>query len=126
MPPVRDFALDSTTWDAKIENGDLAVVEDQEAVRQGIAVRLKMMLGEYYLDLGVGVPWIQRILGKGADHATDAEIKEILRACIASTPDVTQVQNVDFEKGADRRYTISYAVLTVYSTTTLTGQVTVP
>ena len=120
--PVRDFKLD-VNGDLTVENGDFAVVADQDAVAQGIAIRLRLIQSEYWLDESQGVPWLDGILGKPAK--SDQEIEEILRAAIAATPDVTKVVSTGFVRGANRTATISYSVLTVYSTTPLQGQVTI-
>ena len=58
--PVRDFLSDAT-GDLAVVNGDFALVADAAPVVQGIAIRLKMVLGEYWLDEEVGVDWIGSI-----------------------------------------------------------------
>ena len=126
MSPIRDFKIDPLTGDISVKDGDFEVVRDREAVVQGIAVRVKMFLGEVYYDLDIGVPWVQRILGKGPNHASDAEIQAILKDTIASTPDVTSVLSVGLTKKADRTMQLDYEATDTYLQTPFTGSVTVP
>ena len=94
------------------------------AVVQGIAIRVKMVLGEYWLDEEVGVDWIGSILGKGRDPLV---VRSLIKDAIASTPDVTEVVDVGFTlDAATRSATVSYVVLTVYSTQPIAGTVVFP
>ena len=121
--PIRDFLSDAT-GDLAVVNGDFALVADAAAVVQGIAIRVKMVLGEYWLDEEVGVDWIGSILGKGRDPLV---VRSLIKDAIASTPDVTEVVDVGFTlDAATRSATVSYVVLTVYSTQPIAGTVVFP
>ena len=61
---------------------------------------MRLYLGEYWLDTGIGVDWIGRVLARGA---TPALIKSLIAAAIAETPDVTRVVNVAFAVDAATR-----------------------
>lgn len=45
--------------------GNIAI--DVEAVRQRVATRLRLLLGEWFLDTDAGIPYIQRIVEKPTD-----------------------------------------------------------
>lgn len=126
--PITDFLLDSTTGGLAVINGDFAVVGGQtnaqniEAVRQGIQTRLRLYLGEDWLNETDGTPWFQVVLVKNPNPTT---INQALTAQIAATPGVTSVTQVDFAfDRPNRRATISYTVTTAYSSAPLTGTVT--
>lgn len=118
--PVRDFLLSDDDGLAVV-NGDFATVSGQDAVAQAITIRLRMFLGEVWLDESIGVPWIQEILGKNRDPV---RVRQILSDEIAKIPDVLEVVGTDLVLDPQTRaFTVSYSVRTIYSTTPLSGQV---
>ena len=126
--PTRDFKI-GADGDLAIENGDVALVSDQDAVIQAIKIKIKMLLGECWLDESIGLPWIgnglnRGILGKPA--MSDPEIDMALHDVIAKVPDVTDVVSAGLVRGAGRTATINFSVRTIYSTKPATGQVTMP
>src|SRR4030042_1762516 len=64
MATVRDLKLDETTGDIVVENGDIVLIEDLDVVAQHIRVRLRTILGEWYLDTSKGVDWFGVIFSK--------------------------------------------------------------
>lgn len=122
MAAIRDFALDDD-GDIAVVNGDFAAVADEEAVVQGIAVRLRSFLAECWLDEAQGVDWIGKILIKGADPLL---VRELLREAVADTPDVLEVASSFVEQQPDRSARVYYRVRTVYSTQPLSQEVPLP
>jgi hypothetical protein len=47
----------------------------KEATAQAITRRLKLFLGEYFLNISEGTPWFQEILGKSSRDMAAANIK---------------------------------------------------
>jgi hypothetical protein len=124
--PVRDFLMDNT-FALAVVNGDLAVAggasiaANLQAVKQGIQVRVRLFLGEYFLDETVGVDWIGQILVKNPDPIV---IRELIRTAIASTPDVVQVIGSDLIIRPDRSAAITYTARTRYSVDLVLGEIT--
>lgn len=119
MPePVRDFLSDADgEW--AIVNGDFAQIAGQEAIPQGIRIRLGMFLGECYLDESAGVDY-ETILQKGTDRLL---IRALLQAEIVKTPDVIRAIGAELIRDtATREASIDFAVDTTYSEEPLTGQ----
>jgi hypothetical protein len=59
--------LDPTKWDLVLDAyGNIATVSNGYAIAQNAANALMTFLGEVYYDTGVGVPYLQNILGKPA------------------------------------------------------------
>jgi len=126
--PIRDLLLDAD-GDLAVANGDLVLAggntadDNQAAVRQAIACRLRLFLGEYYLDETKGVDYFGQILIKNPDPLV---VRELLRQEIAGTPDVVAVIGADLLlDNATRSASISYTVQSVYSTEPITDVVTI-
>lgn len=78
---ANDLLLDSS-YDLKITNSDLVIVQGAERVRQNIEIKLKLWRGEWFLDTEFGTPYLQSILGKqitlnGAVSAIKQSILEV-------------------------------------------------
>lgn len=99
------------------EDGDIVTAkhegqfkEGKEATAQGLKHRLRMFLGEYFLDISDGTPWFQSVLGKAPQDIAEVNIKER----ILSAPDVVGLTGFDFETDSNERsITIKSEVLDV-------------
>lgn len=120
--PVRDF-LETVTGEWSIVNGDFATVGGEDAVGQGVRIRLGMFLGECYLDEDAGIDYVNSILVKGPDPLV---VRGLLSTAIAATPDVTNVIGAELQLDASREASIGYLIDTVYSESPVSGQVGVP
>lgn len=76
-------------WDLNLVNGDLVLLRGADEVCQHIKQRLLTFLGEWFLDLGIGLPWLQQILEKPADLQT---VEAILQKAIRESPGVLELQ----------------------------------
>ncbi len=104
---MRDLALNPATGDLAIATGRLRLTDvGAESVRQRLQLRLSLWRGEYVLDRAVGIPYLQRILGKGTTVAAET----ILRRAVATSPGVRSLDGWSFRVGSDRRATIACAV----------------
>lgn len=82
-----------------------------EAVAQAVATRLRLVAGEWFLDLAEGTPWPQGVLGR---H-TAASYDLVIRDRILATPGVRAIAAYHSALDPDsRRLTISVAIDTVY------------
>lgn len=109
---VRDFRLDATTGDLVLdENGDLQVITGAEGVASDIAARLQTFAGECFLDLGLGLPYFEEILGK---HPLP-RIEEIFRQAILETPGVAGLESFSVTK-TGRALGVAFRASTDFST----------
>ena len=109
---VRDFRLDAITGDLVLdENGDLQVISGAEGVASDIASRLQTFAGEVFLDLGIGLPYFEEILGK---HPFP-RIEEIFRNAILETPGVAGLESFSVTK-TGRALAVSFRASTDFST----------
>lgn len=79
---MNDLYLDPLTNDLAVIGIDLHVVTGAERVKQQLLVKLRLWVGEWFLDTEFGTPYIERILGKqitlgGAIAALKESILEV-------------------------------------------------
>lgn len=94
-----------------------AFLRDQpEAVVQAVVTRLRLLAGEWFLDLAEGTPYTPAVLGKHTADSYDLAI----RARILGTEGVTRI--TAYESGFDgesRRLTVTARIDTIYGPTEL-------
>lgn len=110
--PLRDLKL-TEDLDVAIEDGDLVIIEDLDAVAQMIRIRLRRVLGEWYLDITSGTDYFDGIFAKGA--AYEATVREQ----ILGTPYVRGLTlfAAAFDVGA-RRLTVEFTAATEFGSVT--------
>lgn len=107
---MSDFALNTTTDDLVIVEGDLVLTTGREAIRQHIQQRLRAFSGEWFLDLASGLPYYQSILVKNPNLQA---IQGILQAEIIATPGVLELQDFQLNyDNATRRLSCQFTVST--------------
>jgi len=87
----HDLALDSTC---------VVLVDGAARVRQQIKVTLLTWLGEYFLDVTFGVPYLESILVKRPNRA---EVESVLRQRITAVPGVLRVTRMDIQIDREAR-----------------------
>jgi len=88
-----------------------------EAVAQAVLTRLRLWLGEWFVDLTSGTPYQQAILGTGKAQS----VEPVLRARILETEGVTEI--VDFSYSFDpdeRKASVAAEINTIYGQATIT------
>ncbi len=80
--------------DLCLRNGSIATVTDAEQVAQHVRTRLLFYLGEWFLDLLKGLPYLQQIFVKPANLPL---VESLLKAEIARTPEVNRLISYEME-----------------------------
>lgn len=63
--PFSTLYLDVETWDLTLDaSGNIAMATPPYALTQDVASACRTFLGEVYYDTSLGVPYLQKILGK--------------------------------------------------------------
>lgn len=101
--------------DLLMHNGDFVLTSPDAAIGtdqtlQLIASRLRLFLGEFFMDTSAGLPYLSLAGSKGT---TQADIDAVVRDAILGTPGVialTQYQGS--AQRAQRLYTITFKVVT--------------
>lgn len=97
---MADISLDldpisDTYGDLLIVNGDLVITPTTlDAIQQHILQRLRMYLGEWFLDNTIGLPFYQQILVKNPNQGN---IDALFRNQILGTPGVISLNSYSFE-----------------------------
>jgi hypothetical protein len=92
--------------DLDLTGGRLTLEDD---VAQRVQRRLRLIRGEWFLDLDAGVPWLTDILGRGVNIGL---IRSVLRDAILGTEGVSALRDfvLDFDRD-DRRLRVSFRAL---------------
>lgn len=91
-----------------------------EAPGQAIMTRLRLLSGEWYIDVTVGVPYQGGVLGKHTKDTADL----VIRDAILNTQGVMAIVSYESSFNGDtREYTVSGTADTVYGLATFSGVV---
>ncbi|WP_033576168.1 hypothetical protein [Dickeya chrysanthemi] len=93
-----------------LAGGDIVTHGDQfvtgkEETRQAILCRLRLFLGEYFLNVTEGTDWFGSVLGKTTDDIAAIEIQRR----ILSTPGVVGITKFELVRDARERQITVYA-----------------
>lgn len=110
----------SATGDYTI--GQAWLVNTPACVAQAIETRLRLWLGDWFLDTTDGTPYNTQVLGERYNKAPDAAIKNR----ILGTPGVTSIVSYSSQfDGNTRIFTVNAQVQTQYSVTPVSVSVPV-
>lgn len=87
------------------------LVDVPEAPAQAVVTRLRLLSGEWFLDLGEGTPYVGGVFGKHTKESYDP----VIRARILETEGVTAI--LDYESSIDpdtRRLAVAVTIDTIY------------
>lgn len=105
---MADIKQDSE-GDIFLNVDDLELTSGIDAKIQHLRQRLRTFLGEWFLDLRVGVAYFQQILIKNPNPAV---VDSILKKEIINTPGILQLTFFDLNIGTDRTLTLSFRAIT--------------
>jgi len=98
--------------DIFIKDGSFATVSEGAHAVQHLRTRLRFFLGEWFLDLTVGVPYLQQILKKPFDMA---KVEALIKSEILNTPDIEKLTRFESSfNGETRKLTINVDAETSY------------
>ena len=108
---VLDLALDAKTHDLTL-NGDVLFIDNAERVAQQIKIQLLTFLGEWFLDVTHGVPYLDYVLIKNPNFTL---IRELFREQILNVDGVSNLVSIDIDfNSATRQMSLSYEAETEY------------
>lgn len=79
---------------------DLAFAQEEDIVKQRLTIRLQFLLGEWFLDNRVGLPYTQFIFEKGSDIS---DIYTLIDNEIRNTEGVENIKSLDLSPSPDNR-----------------------
>lgn len=111
-PPFQLTRIMDSNGDMTFGQGLQNFSVGAQACAQNVVTRLRMFLGEWFLDTSAGTPWFQDILKKPENQPlSEADIK----AAILSTTGVNSIRSFTFTQ-ARRSATVQVSVDTLYGT----------
>lgn len=107
----------SDTGDYVFGSGELDFyIDEPAAVAQLVETNLLLWLGEWYLDIEAGVPYLQGVLGK---HSLESA-NSVIRQAILETQGVLNIESLDSSINQDTRlYTVTATINTIYGETSI-------
>lgn len=92
-----NILLDSS-GDWAVSGGKLQLATERDEIAQIVATRLRTFLGEWFLDVRIGVPWFSKILKK---NPNPAEVEALLIQTIVESPGIVTLNT--FELSLDNK-----------------------
>jgi hypothetical protein len=120
QPQISIRQLDSN-HDPIYGNGQNNFINDIDAVAQIIQTSLLLFQGEWWADLGDGLPLFQSILGSNNGKNSDA-IALLIQDVILGVPFVTGVENIVSVFTTNRKFEFQCQVITAFGQLTVTFQ----
>ena len=106
-----DLALDAKTHDLTL-NGDVLFIDNAERVAQQIKIQLLTFLGEWFLDVTHGVPYLDYVLIKNPNFTL---IRELFHEQILKVDGVSNLVSIDIDfNSATRQMSLNYEAETEY------------
>lgn len=103
---MNDIQLDTVSYDILVEGKDLVLFSTQEDLTvQVLKIRLQNFRGEWFRDIGTGVPYLQTILGvRDSKEAADAAI----RTTILETDNIALITGYSSTVSKDRKLIVTF------------------
>jgi hypothetical protein len=93
-----DIALDPITNDLIFQDFDFALFDNTKQIMQNLAIRLRFVLGEWYLDITQGIPYYEEFFIKSPNQI---QIESVLKQEIVQTRGIVELTK--FEADFDKR-----------------------
>ena len=103
-----DIELDND-GDLLVTDYDLQLVEEIDQVIQNVAIRLRFFLGEWFLDVFVGVPYLQDFFIKSPNRI---RIESVLKEEIIDTDGIDQITAFSSEFQSNlRQFSVNFSAI---------------
>lgn len=108
---MLDLALNAKTHDLIVDS-DVMFIDNAERVAQQIKIQLLTFLGEWFLDITHGVPYLEYVLVKNPNFTL---VRELFREQILKVDGVSSLVSIDLSyTPSTRKLTLNYEVETEY------------
>lgn len=106
-----DIALDPSTGDLVFEDFDFALVGGVDQIAQNLAIRLRFLTGEWFLNILAGVPYYQYFFIKNPNQI---QVETFLKDEILNTRGVINLTAFSSNFiGSTRQFTVNFACTTI-------------
>jgi hypothetical protein len=106
-----DFALDPNTGDLVFEDFDFALVGAVDQIAQNLAIRLRFIQGEWFLNILAGVPYYQYFFIKNPNQI---QVETFLKNEISNTDGIIDITSFssDFDS-INRKFKVNFGCRSV-------------
>lgn len=111
-----DIKLDSITHDIVLQDGDIVLIDGIDSIKQGLTIRLAILIGEWFLDNRIG------LIDVRSDKPDHDDLVIRCREEILKEDGVTSLE--EFEGNFNTRTRVSYITFkctTIYGDLSLEG-----
>lgn len=106
---MKDVALDPKTGDILLVEHSAVLVDDVDQVAQNLAIRLRFIRGEWYLNILAGVPYYQYFFIKDPNQI---QVESFLMDEIANTPEVREITKFESDyDAANRKFNVVFSCI---------------
>lgn len=91
--------------DLRLTDGQLTLVEGDDAIDQHLRNRLRFFLGEWFLDTRQGLPYFQSVFVKNPNRPA---VRSAFRRTIRETPGIVAVTELQLTINADRSTQVDF------------------
>ena len=113
LPVAKEIAIDFSTGNPIIKNGDFVIVEKNEAIKVWCYYALKIAKGRFLaFTNNYGSELEEKIIGKQYNSDTQKQVKRIVEDCLLVNKYIKSIDNVTVS--FNDRLTIEIELTTVY------------
>ena len=95
LPVAKEIAIDFSTGNPIIKNGDFVIVEKNEAIKVWCYYALKIAKGRFLaFTNNYGSELEEKIIGKQYNSDTQKQVKRIVEDCLLVNPYIKSIDNV--------------------------------
>jgi hypothetical protein len=106
-----DFALDPTSGDLIFKDFDFALVGGVDQIAQNLAIRLRFIQGEWFLNILAGIPYYQYFFIKNPNQI---QVETFLKNEIANTRGVINITSFSSNfDGVNRKFSVNFGCRTL-------------
>lgn len=119
---MADTILESDPQDIMMDdNGDIVLDEEGlhfvsgiPGVIQAVRIRMLFVLGEWFLNLDIGIPYWDKILG---DDYNEDRVRSIFTAAILDAPGVVAITTLQLQRNPDRTLDVTWSATCLFGDT---------
>lgn len=112
-----DVELDQITNDLVFSGFDFHLIDDTRQIMQNLAIRLRFILGEWFLDITQGVPYFEFFFIKAPNLI---QIESILKQEIVTTRGIVELISFSSDYEARRRiFSVKFSARSISGETLL-------
>lgn len=85
----------TTSGDYSFGNNRNDFCEGQDAIMQAISTKIKLYYGEWWEDLGIGIPFLRSIIGQTNKNNVSLVVSSLLKQRLKDMKEVINISNIE-------------------------------